>query len=272
MYAFQFHRATSTSDATSAFSSRGDASYLAGGQTLLASLKMRLARPDTLIDLSRIPALRGIETVGSKRLSIGAMTTHAEVEASSLVASTIPALSELAGGIGDPMIRHQGTMGGSLANNDPAADWPAALLGLNGVVVTDRRRIDSQDFLLSLFTTALEPGELIQSVEFEVPDRCTYVKFKHPASRFALVGVLVADFGGKTRVAVTGAAACAFRSTALEAALDKGFAVDSVRAVDIDATDFNNDLQATAEYRAQLVRVVAGRAVSRIQGMKSLQS
>lgn len=272
MYAFQFHRATSTADAMAAFSSHGDASYLAGGQTLLASLKMRLARPDALIDLRQIPALQGIENAGSKRIRIGAMSTHAEVEASGLVASTIPALSDLAGGIGDPMVRHQGTMGGSLANNDPAADWPAALLGLDGVVVTDRRRIDSTDFFLGLFTTALEHGELIQSVEFAVPDRCVYVKFKHPASRFALVGVWVADFGGKTRVAVTGAAACAFRSSALEAALDKRFAADSVLAVEIDATDFNSDLQATAEYRAQLVRVVAGRAVARILETKSVRS
>lgn len=266
MYPFKFHRANSSADATTTYFSQGDASYLAGGQTLLASLKLRLARPDALIDLGRIPELRGIRSIGEKRLSFGAMSTHAEVEFSPLVSSTIPALSQLAGGIGDPMIRHQGTLGGSLANNDPAADWPAALLALDGVVVTDKRRIEVSDFLLGMFTTALKPGELIQSVELNVPDRCAYIKFKHPASRFALVGVMVADFSGKTRVSVTGAAACAFRSMALEEALNHSFSVDSLRNVNFDVSEFNTDLQATAEYRGQLMRVMAQRAVSQILG------
>lgn len=266
MYSFTFHRASSSVDAVAAHASQGDASYLAGGQTLLASLKLRLARPDALIDLRRVPELRGIRAIDSNRLSIGSMSTHAEVESSDLVLAAIPALSHLAGGIGDPMIRHQGTIGGSLANNDPAADWPAALFALDGVVVTNKRRIAAADFLLGLFTTALEPGELIQSVELAVPSRCAYIKFKHPASRFALVGVMVSDFSGHIRVAVTGAAACAFRATALEAALNASFRADSLRDVPIDVSGFNSDLQATAAYRGQLVRVMAQRAVSRILG------
>ncbi len=266
MYAFKFHRASSAADASAAFASGGDASFLAGGQTLLASLKLRLARPDALIDLRQVPELRGIRSLGSWRLSIGAMSTHAEVESSALVASAIPALRTLAGGIGDPMIRHQGTIGGSLANNDPAADWPAALLALDGVVVTDRRRIAAADFLLGLFTTALAPGELVQSVELAVPTRSAYLKFKHPASRFAVVGVMVADFAGSTRVAVTGAAACAFRASALEAALNARFHADVLSDVAIDVSDFNSDLQATAAYRGQLVRVMAQRAVSQMLG------
>jgi carbon-monoxide dehydrogenase medium subunit len=266
MYDFQFHRASSAEDAVAAYRSKGDASFLAGGQTLLASLKLRLARPDTLIDLGRIPDLRGIRPAGAARLAIGAMTTHADVQSSALVSSTIPALAHLAGGIGDPMIRHQGTIGGSLANNDPAADWPAALLALDGVVVTSQRRIDAADFFLGLFTTALEPGELILSVELAVPSRCAYVKFKHPASRFAIVGVMVADVAGKARVAVTGAAANAFRCAPLEQALNASFRAESLEGVALDVAEFNGDLQATPAYRGQLVRVMAQRAVARILG------
>lgn len=266
MYSFKFHRASSAEDATMAYSSKGDASFLAGGQTLLASLKLRLAQPDTLIDLGRIAELRGIRSSAAGRLTIGSMTTHAEVQSSSMVSSAIPALAHLAGGIGDPMVRHQGTIGGSLANNDPAADWPAALLALDGVVVTNKRRIEATDFFLGLFTTALDPGELILSVELAVPTRCAYVKFKHPASRFAIVGVMIADFSGKARVAVTGASATAFRSATFEQALNSSFQVESLNGVPIDASAFNGDLQATPAYRAQLVRVMAQRAVSQILG------
>lgn len=266
MYPFKFHPAVSTADAAAAYGTLGDASYLAGGQTLLASLKLRLARPDALIDLGRIAELRGIASPAPGRLSIGSMTTHAEVAASPLVSSTIPALAHLAGGIGDPMIRHQGTIGGSLANNDPAADWPAALLALDGVVVTNLRRIDAVDFFLGMFTTALEPGELIVSLELALPSRSAYVKFKHPASRFAIVGVMVADFAGRSRVAVTGAAACVFRASAFEQALDQSFAVDSLDDVEIDVTDLNADLQATAAYRGQLMRVMAQRAIAQMLG------
>lgn len=266
MYSFKFHRAANATDAAAAYGSLGDASYLAGGQTLLASLKLRLARPDTLIDLGRIAELRGLTSSAPGRLCIGAMTTHAEVASSALVASAIPALTQLAGGIGDPMIRHQGTIGGSLANNDPAADWPAALLALDGVVVTNLRRIEAADFFLGMFTTALEPGELILSLELALPDRSAYVKFKHPASRFAIVGVMVADFAGKTRVAVTGAAACVFRATAFEQMLDMSFQASSLEDVVLDIAEFNADLQATAAYRGQLMRVMAQRAVSQILG------
>jgi carbon-monoxide dehydrogenase medium subunit len=265
MYSFQFHRASSAEDATAAYASKGDASFLAGGQTLLASLKLRLAQPDTLIDLGRIAELRGIRSAAG-RLTIGSMTTHAEVQSSSVVQSSIPALSKLAGGIGDPMIRHQGTIGGSLANNDPAADWPAALLALDGVVVTNKRRIEAHDFFLGLFTTALEAGELILCVEFALPTRCAYIKFKHPASRFAIVGVMVADFSGRTRVAVTGAAAAAFRSSAFEQALNVSFRSESLNGITLDVSEFNGDLQATPQYRGQLMRVMAQRAISEILG------
>lgn len=264
MYAFEYHSARSTDDARRAFEGFADARYLAGGQTLLASLKMRLAQPDALVDLGRIPDLSGIRSFESTHLIVGAMTTHAEVAASDEVRRAIPALTTLAGGIGDPMVRHQGTVGGSLANNDPAADWPSALLALDGAVVTDRRRMGADDFLLGLFTTALEPGELIRSIEFRRPSRAAFMKFKHPASRFALVGVFVADFDGSVRVAVTGAAACAFRCVPLEEALTRSFSPDAVREVHIDDSDFNTDLQATAAYRANLVRVMASRAVSHI--------
>lgn len=266
MYPFKFHRALSAADAAAAYGSQGDANYLAGGQTLLASLKLRLARPDTLIDLGRIAELRGISSPEPGRLCIGAMTTHAEVASSPLVSSTIAALAVLAGGIGDPMIRHQGTIGGSLANNDPAADWPAALLALDGVVVTNLRRIKAVDFFQGMFTTALEPGELIVSLELALPNRSAYAKFKHPASRFAIVGVMVADFAGQTRIAVTGAAACVFRATAFEQALDTSFAASSLDDVVIETADFNADLQATAAYRGQLMRVMAQRAISQILG------
>jgi aerobic carbon-monoxide dehydrogenase medium subunit len=164
------------------------------------------------------------------------------------------------------MIRHQGTIGGSLANNDPAADWPAALLALDGVVVTNKRRIEAVDFILGMFTTALEPGELILSVELAVPTRCAYIKFKHPASRFAIVGVMVADYSGKSRVAVTGAAAAAFRSEPFEQALNASFKSESLNGVVVDVSEFNGDLQATPAFRGQLMRVMAQRAVSKILG------
>lgn len=264
MFAFDYHRATSARDASDAFAAHADPRYLAGGQTLLPSLKMRLSQPDVLIDLGRVADLRQIDRSPGGRLRIGAMATHADVEASALVRAAIPSLAALAGGIGDRMVRRQGTMGGSLANNDPAADWPAALLALDAVVVTDRRRIDAADFLAGLFTTALEPGELILSVEYEAPTRGAYVKFKHPASRFALVGVYVADHAGDMRVAVTGAGACAFRSAPLEQALQREFSAASARAVEIDRAGLNGDLQATPAYRAHLVRVMASRAVAQL--------
>lgn len=265
MYAFKFHRASHADDAVAMFASTSDASFLAGGQTLLASLKLRLAQPDTLIDLGRIAELRGIRS-SEGRLTIGSMTTHAEVQSSATVVSAIPALACLAGGIGDPMIRHQGTMGGSLANNDPAADWPAALLALDGVVVTNKRRIEAAGFFHGLFTTALERGELILAVEFAVPTRCAYAKFKHPASRFAIVGVMVADYAGKTRVAVTGAAATVFRHEPFEQALNASFSSQSLHGVAVDVSGFNGDLQATPAYRGQLMRVMTQRAVSEILG------
>lgn len=262
MHSFQYHRATDVADAVAAVTASADGKFLAGGQTLLASLKLRLAQPERLVDLRRVRELRGI-TVHRNLVSIGAMTTHAEVAASEDLRATLPALAEVAGGIGDPMVRHLGTLGGSIANNDPAADYPAALLGLDAVIVTDSRRIPASAFFLGLFETALQPGELVRAVEFPVPRRAAYVKFKHPASRFALVGVIVAETATGPRVAVTGAGACAFRVSAMEQALARTFAPQALEGVAVDSGTLNSDLHATAEYRAHLVNVVARRAVAR---------
>lgn len=260
MYPFRFHRAASTADAVDALVRSEDGKFLAGGQTLLASLKLRLAQPHTLVDLARLPELRGIER-GRDALTIRAMTCHADVAASPEVRSAIPALADLAGGIGDPMVRHAGTIGGSLANNDPAADYPAAVLGLDATVVTSRRRLPAKDFFRGMFETALEPGELITAVEFPLPRRAAYVKFKHPASRFALVGVFVAQLPGGPRVAVTGAGPSVFRVEAMERALAARFEPAAIESVQIDGALLSSDLQATAAYRAHLVNVIARRAV-----------
>ncbi|MBL0423356.1 xanthine dehydrogenase family protein subunit M [Ramlibacter sp. AW1] len=261
MYPFQYHRATSVADAIDAMDAVDDGKFLAGGQTLLASLKLRLARPDRLVDIGGIPELRGVFMDGD-HIRIGAMTRHADVAASRHLAEAIPALARLAGGIGDPMVRHRGTLGGSIANADPAADYPAAVLGLGATVITSRRRIAGDAFFRGLFETALAPGEMITAVEFPVPRRAAYVKFRHPASRFALVGVFVADTAAGPRVAVTGAAASVFRLEAFESELARNFTVGALADLSVDPGEFNSDLHASAEYRAQLVGVIARRAVA----------
>jgi carbon-monoxide dehydrogenase medium subunit len=261
MYAFELHRATSLADAASALARTGGRP-LAGGQSLVGAMKLRLSQPGTLVDLSQIPELRGIRKDGAA-LVIGAMMRHAEVAESGEVRSTIPSLAALAEGIGDRQVRNMGTLGGSLAHSDPAADWPAAVLGLGATVVTSKARHPADGFFKGLYETALGTDEILTAVSFPVPRRAAYAKFRNPASRFALVGVFVAQMGdGSVRVAVTGAASSAFRSAPLEAALAKPFTADAAKAVKVDANGLNADLHASPEYRAHLIPVLAARAVA----------
>jgi carbon-monoxide dehydrogenase medium subunit len=261
---FIYLRPPSLSDAIGALSRHPEARPLAGGLSLLSAMKLRLNAPSHLIDLQDLPDLRGIR-VAQDVVEIGAMVRHAAVAASDRVRSAIPALADLAGGIGDRQVRNRGTLGGSLANNDPAACYPAAVLGLGATVVTDRRAIAADDFFRGLFTTALEPAELILNVRFPVPRSAAYVKFHQPASRFALVGVLVAEMAsGAIRVAVTGAGPSVFRSTELEAALAARFTPAKAESVTVPAEKLNADIHAGADYRAQLIPVLAGRAVERM--------
>lgn len=260
MYAFQYQRPSSVSQAVGALGS--DGRYLAGGQSLVQAMRLRLASTETLVDLSAVGGLRGIQREGSS-LKIGAMTRHSEVARSDEVRSAIPALAELAKGIGDPMVRNQGTLGGSIANADPAADYPAAVLGLGATVQTERRSIAGDDFFRDLFTTALAPGELIVSVAFPIPQRAGYVKLEQPASRFALVGVMVSQGAGGVRVAVTGARSHVFRVPEMEQALARDFRPQAIESIRIDASGCNSDLHGSAEYRAAMVTVIARRAVEK---------
>jgi carbon-monoxide dehydrogenase medium subunit len=260
MRAFEYHRPGSTKDAL-ALGKKEDARYLAGGQSLVQAMKLRLSAPSDLVDLGTIKELTGIKAAGSA-VEIGAMTRHADVANSKDVQKAIPALAALAGIIGDRQVRHMGTIGGSLANSDPAADYPAAVLGLGATITTNKRKIEADQYFKGLFETALEAGELITAVSFPVPKRAAYMKFKNPASRFALVGVFVADFGGgKVRVAVTGAGPCAFRQADMEKALASKFAPDAVANIKVKPDGLNNDLHASPEYRAHLITVMCKRAV-----------
>jgi carbon-monoxide dehydrogenase medium subunit len=260
MYAFELTRAKTVADAAAALSKSGGKA-LAGGQSLVGAMKLRLAQPGTLVDLSGIAEMKGIRKEGDA-IVVGAMTRHAEVVTSAAVKAAIPALAALAHGIGDRQVRNMGTLGGSIANNDPAADWPAAVLGLGATVQTNKRKIAADDFFKGMFETALAADELIVAVSFPVPKKAAYAKFPNPASRFALVGVFVAQTGGRVRVAVTGAAASVFRSKALEDALGKSFAADTAKSVKIDAKGLNGDLHGSPEYRAHLIAVMASRAVA----------
>jgi carbon-monoxide dehydrogenase medium subunit len=260
MHAFEYHRPASSKDAVSLKAKKSEGKYLAGGQSLVQAMKLRLSSPSDLIDLGQSKDLTGIRASGSA-VEIGAMTRHAEVANSADVKKAIPALASLAGQIGDRQVRHMGTLGGSLANNDPAADYPAAVLGLGATISTNKRKIEADKFFKGLYETALEEGELITSVSFPAPKRAAYVKFKNPASRFALVGVFVADFGGKVRVAVTGAGPCVFRQAEMEKALSAKFAPEAVANVKVSDNGLNNDLHASPEYRAHLITVMARRAV-----------
>ena len=259
MHAFEYHRPASTKEALS-LGKGEEARYLAGGQSLVQAMKLRLSSPSDLIDLGTIKELVGIKVSGNA-VEIGAMTRHADVAESKDVQKAIPALAMLAGIIGDRQVRHMGTMGGSLANSDPAADYPAAVLALGATITTNKRKIEADDYFKGLYETALEPGELITSVAFPAPKRAAYMKFKNPASRFAIVGVFVADFGGKVRVGVTGAGPCAFRQADMEKALTAKFAPESVANIKVKPDGLNNDLHASPEYRAHLITVMAKRAV-----------
>ncbi len=260
MYEFNYHRPTTLDEVRQLLGDNDEAKLLAGGMTLLPTMKMRLASPSDLVDLSGIDGLADLSDSGDS-IEIGAMVRHAEVAASDAVRSAIPALADLADSIGDAQVRNRGTIGGSIANSDPAADYPAAVLGLNAVVKTDRREIAADDYFLALFETALEPGEIVLSVSFPKPQRAAYSKFPNPASRYAVVGVMVVDTGAGIRVAVTGAAGCAFRATAMEQALTEDFSAKALEGIAVVDDEFNSDLHASAEYRAHLVGVMARRAV-----------
>ena len=253
MYAFEMHKASSLANAI-ALLEQSKGKPLAGGQSLIAAMKLRLAQPGTLVDLAAVPELKGMRKEGDA-IVIGAMTRHAEVAASAVVKGAIPALAALAEGIGDRQVRNMGTIGGSLANNDPAACYPAAVLALNATISTNQRKIAADAFFKGMFETALADGELITSVSFPIPQRAAYVKFPNPASRFALVGVFVAQTAGGIRVAVTGAAPSVFRSKPLEDALGARFTADAAKAVKLPATGLNGDLHASPEYRAHLIAV-----------------
>jgi len=257
---FSYQQAASVAAAAQAAAGT-DAKILAGGQSLLAAMKLGLAAPESLIDLSALSDLKGIKLDGGK-LSIGAMSTHAAVAASTVVQQAIPALADLAGRIGDRQVRNRGTLGGSLANNDPAACYPAAVLALNATIHTDRRSIAADDFFKGMFETALGEGEIITSVSFPLPDKAGWQKFKQPASRFSIVGVFVAKTGGAARVAVTGAGAGVFRATSLEAALSSSWSQAATMGVIMSADGLNSDLHGSPEYRAALIPVLAGRAVA----------
>ena len=261
MNAFEFHRPASVADASKAILSSDDGRFIAGGQSLLPTMKFGLSAPADLVALAAISELSGIRVQGAS-LRIGAMTTHASVAASDDVKRGIPALAQLADGIGDPAVRSRGTIGGSLGLNDPAACYPTAVLGLGASIQTDRRSIAADDFFKGLYTTALEPGELITAVEFPIPEKAAWVKFKQPASRFSLVGVFVSKTAAGVRVAVTGAGPCVFRVPALEAALSKSWSSAACEGIRVSADGLNSDLHASAAYRAHLIGVLCKRAVA----------
>lgn len=260
MYDFNYQRPLSLDAALSALADSEDGMLLAGGHTLIPTLKQRLARPSDLVDLSGIPDLAGISKSGDA-IVIGAMTTHGAVAASGEVKSSIPALAGLADMIGDPQVRTRGTIGGSVANNDPAADYPAALVGLGASVTTNKGTHAADDFFTGMFETALDEDEIITSVSFPIPERAAYQKFPNPASRYALVGVFVAVTSSGVRVAVTGAGPYVFRVPEMEAALGGQFSADAIKDIGVDADGLNGDIHASAEYRAHLVGVMARRAV-----------
>ncbi|MDR5810415.1 xanthine dehydrogenase family protein subunit M [Caballeronia sp. LZ019] len=262
MYTFDYQRPNEAQAAVAAISADGDAKFLAGGQSLLPTMRLRLAQPSALVDVTRIASMKTV-TLDAGKLTIGGAMCHAQVASNADVRRALPGLADLAGRIGDRQVRERGTIGGSLANDDPAACYPSAVLGLNATIVTDRRRVAADDFFIGMYETALEPDELITAVEFPLAERAGYEKFRNPASHFALVGVFVAKLADGVRVGVTGAAPSAFRARELEAALSKDFSVASARGVTIPADGLNDDMHASAAYRAHLIPVLAGRAIER---------
>lgn len=258
---FAYHRPASLAEAAALFAASADARYLAGGQTLIPAMKQRLAAPADLIDLGGLAALAFVRKSGDT-LVIGAGTRHFDVAASDAVGSAIPALARLASQIGDPAVRHRGTIGGSLANADPAADYPAAALGLGATIVTTARAIAADAFFTGMFSTALAEGEIVTEIAFPLPQKAGYAKFPNPASRYAMVGVFAAKTASGVRVAVTGAGACVFRVPEMEAALAGDFTPEAIAGIRVAADDLNSDIHASAEYRAHLVTAMAKRAVA----------
>jgi carbon-monoxide dehydrogenase medium subunit len=261
MYAFEYQKPKSLADAA-ARAANEEAKLLAGGMTLIPTLKQRLARPAELVDLGALGELKGIRKEGSD-VVVGAMTRHVDVARSDVVKGAIPALADLAGMIGDPAVRNRGTIGGSIANADPAADYPAAVVGLGATVVTNKRQIPGDQFFTGLFETALQPGEIVTAVRFPPAQKAAYMKFRNPASRYAIVGVFVAQTAGGVRVAVTGAGPSVFRQKEMEAALARSFTPDAVKDVKQSPAGLNSDIHASADYRAHLVGVMARRAVEK---------
>lgn len=259
MYSFDYQRPRTRAEAATA--GQGDSRFLAGGQSLVQAMKLRLSSSARLVDLGGVAELAGIRVDG-QAVTVGAMTTHAAVAASAEVRRAIPALAKLAGEIGDPAVRNMGTLGGSIANADPAADYPAALVALGATVETDRRAIAAEDFFTGLYETALQPGELVTAVVFPIPARAAYVKLRQPASRFAIVGVFVCEGKGGVRVAVTGAGPRVFRVKAMEDALARDFSAAAIEAISIPAEGLNGDMHASASYRAAMAGVMARRAVA----------
>ena len=265
MHSFNYRSASTLEDAVSSLAAVADGALLAGGMTLIPTLKLGLASPSDLISIRAISGLSGVsEEQGA--VVIGATTCHADVASDPMVAGRIPALAALAGGIGDPQVRNRGTIGGSIANNDPAADYPAGLVGLGATVRTSKREIAADDFFTGMFETALEDGEIITAVSFPVPDRAAWRKFENPASRYAIVGVMASQGPAGTRVAVTGAGACVFRAAEMESALDGTFSPEAIADFGVSAEGLNADIHASAEYRAHLVSVMARRAVAAAAG------
>jgi len=263
MYDFHYHRPKTLADAVGLLKGKDEARPMSGGMTLIPTLKQRLAKPSDVVDLGGIKDLAGIKVEGNN-VVVGGMTRHADVASSADVKGAIPALAYLAGHIGDPQVRNRGTIGGSIANNDPNADYPAACLGLGATIITNKRRIAADDFFTGMFSTALEDGEIITKVSFPIAKKAAYEKFKHPASGFALVGVFVSKRGADIRVAVTGAGANGvFRVKSFEEALKKRFAAKSIEGMTIPANGMNSDIHASPEYRAHLVGVMARRALAK---------
>jgi len=260
MYDFAYHRPKSLAEAAAALKGKSEGRVMSGGMTLIPTLKQRLAKPSDVVDLNGIKELAGIKVEGNG-VTIGGMTRHADVASSADVKAAIPALAHLAGHIGDPAVRNRGTIGGSVANNDPAADYPAAVVALNATITTNTRKIAADDFFKGLFETALEDGELITAISFPKVEKPGYMKFPNPASRYAMVGAFVAKTAGGVRVAVTGAGSCVFRVKAMEDALSKNFSSDAIKDIKVPADGLNSDIHGSAEYRAHLVTVMARRAV-----------